>query len=73
MTQPAQDNLGTFLEGPLKVLTSGTYREPSGDSQGTNTNFMVYDLLTKLYFRNNIPCITCLFLSFSGKTNIQMF
>ena len=29
--------LGDVLEGPLKVPTSGTYRGPSGDSQGTNT------------------------------------
>ena len=27
----------TSLVGPLKVLTSGTYRGPSGESQGTNT------------------------------------
>ena len=33
---------------------------------------MVYDLLIKLYFRSNSPCITYLFLSFKGKTVIQM-
>ena len=27
----------TMPERPLKILTSGTYREPSRDSQGTNT------------------------------------
>ena len=34
---------GTSSEGPLKVLTSVTYRESPGESQGTNTkvdNFM---------------------------------
>ena len=30
-TQPAHNVLGTSPEGPLKVVTSGTYREPSGD------------------------------------------
>ena len=71
ITQPALDNPGTFPEGPLKVLTSETYRGPSGDSQGCNTK--IYDILIKLYFRSNSPCITYLFLSFTGKTNIQMF
>ena len=35
--QPAHNVLGTSPEGPLKVLTSGTYKKPLGDSQGTNT------------------------------------
>ena len=39
----------------LKVLTSETYRGPSGDSQETNTK--IYDLLIKLHFRSNSPCI----------------
>ena len=30
-TQPAHNVPGTSPEGPLKVVTSGTYREPSGD------------------------------------------
>ena len=54
----------------LKVLTSETYRGPSGDSQETNTK--IYDLLIKLHFRSNSPCILNLFLSFTGKTNVQM-
>ena len=33
-TQPAQDILGTSPEGPLKVITSRSYRGPSGDSLG---------------------------------------
>ena len=37
ITQSAQDNPGMFPEGPVKFLTSETYRGPSGDSQGTNT------------------------------------
>ena len=28
ITQPAQDNPGMFPEGPLKFLTSETYRGP---------------------------------------------
>ena len=32
VTQPAHDVPGTSPEGPLKVLTSGTSRGPSGDS-----------------------------------------
>ena len=32
ITQPASDVPGTSPEGPLKVLTSGTSRGPSGDS-----------------------------------------
>ena len=32
LTQPARDVPGTSPEGPLKVLTSGTSRGPSGDS-----------------------------------------
>ena len=70
ITQPAQDNPETFPEGLLKDLTSETYRGPSGDSQGTNTK--IYDLLIKLYFTSNSPCVTYLFLSFAGKTNIEM-
>ena len=48
ITHPPQDNPGTFPEGPLKVLTFETYREPSGDSQETNTK--IYDLLIRLYY-----------------------
>ena len=41
-TQPAHDVLGTYPEDPsvlkvLKALTSGTYKGPSEDFQGTNT------------------------------------
>ena len=48
-TQPAHDVLGTSPEGPLKILTSETYRAPSGDSQGTNTK--IDDFMKKLLFR----------------------
>ena len=54
-----------------KVLTSKTYRRPSRYSQGTNTKN--YDLFIKLYFKSNSPCITYLFLSFTGITNIYIF
>ena len=69
VTQPARDVPGTSPEGPLKVLTSGTSRGPSGDSQGTNTK--IDDLMKKLFFRYNSPCFTHLFLFFTRKTNIQ--
>ena len=36
-SQLAHDVPRTSPEGPLKVLTSGTYKGPSGDPQGTNT------------------------------------
>ena len=52
---------------------SGTYRGPSEDSQGPIQKSIVYDLLTKLYFRSNSPCITYLLLSFTGKIKIRMF
>ena len=68
-TQPARDVPGTSPEGPLKVLTSGTSRGPSGDSQGTNAK--IDDLMKKLFFRCNSPCFTHLFLIFTGKTNIE--
>ena len=69
VTQPARDVPGTSPEGPLKILTSGTSRGPSGDSQGTNTK--IDDLMKKLFFRCNSPCFTHLFLLFTGKANIQ--
>ena len=47
-TQLAHDGLETFLEGPQKILPSGTYREPSGNSQGTNKKN--YDFNEKNYF-----------------------
>ena len=56
-------------EGPLKVLASGTYRGLSGDSQGANSKSD--NLIKKLFFRSNSPCITYLFLFFTGRTNIQ--
>ena len=48
ITQPAHNVPGTSPEGPLKVLTSGTSRGPSGDSQVTNTK--IDDLMKKLSF-----------------------
>ena len=57
-TQPAHDVPGTSPEGLLTVLTSGTYRGPSGasgDSQVTNTK--IDDLMKKLCFRSSSPCI----------------
>ena len=70
-TQPAHDVPRTFPEGPLKVLMSRTYRKTSEDSQGTNTK--IDDFMKKLFFRNNSPCITYLFLLFTRRTNIQKF
>ena len=62
---------GDVPEGPLKVLTPGTCEGPSGDSQGTNTK--VDDLMKKIFFRRNSPCITYLFLFFTERANIQKF
>ena len=59
-TQPAHDVPGTYPEGLLKVLTSGTYKGPSGNSQGTNTK--IDNFMKKLFFRSNSPGITHLFL-----------
>ena len=50
-TQPAHDVPGRSPESPLKVLTSGTYKGPWGDSQGTNTK--IHDFMKKLFFRSN--------------------
>ena len=62
---------GDVPEGPLKVLTPGTYEGPSRDSQRINTK--IDDLMKKLFFRRNSPCITYLFLFFAGRANIQKF
>ena len=70
-TQPTRDVPGTSPKGLLKVLTSGTYRGPSGDSQGTNIK--IDDLMKKLFFRSNSPCITHVFLFFPERTNFQKF
>ena len=50
ITQPAQYNLGMSTEGPLKVLTSGTYRGFSKDSQGTNTKVYGLRFIDKFVF-----------------------
>ena len=55
-TQLARDVLGPSHEDPLKVLTSGTSWEPSGDSWRTNTK--IDDLMKKVFFRCNSPCFT---------------
>ena len=55
-------------EGSLKVLTPGTYREPAGDPHKNNTK--IDDLVKKLLFRSNSPCITQLFLFFSQEEEI---
>ena len=71
ITQPAHDVPGTSPESLLKVLTSGTSRGPSGDSQGTNTKNDV--LIKKVFFRSNSPFITHLSLFVTGEPNIQKF
>ena len=48
-SQPARDVPRTSPEGPLKVLTSGTSRGPSGDCQGTNKK--IDNLMKKVLFR----------------------
>ena len=51
--QAAHNIPGMSTEGPLKVLTSGIYKGPSGYSHGTNTK--IYDFMKKLFFRSNSP------------------
>ena len=68
-SQPANDIPGTSPESPLKVLTFGTNKGPSGDSQGTITK--IDDLMQKLFLRSNSSCITYLCLFFTERTNIQ--
>ena len=68
-----QGNTETSPEGLLKVLTFGTTEDLQGTLKGPILKFMVYDILIKLYFGSNSLCIAYLFLSFTGKTNIQMF
>ena len=57
-TQPAHDEPRISLEGPLKILTFGAYKKPSGNSKGTNTKI-------------DSPCIRYLFLFFIGRANIM--
>ena len=56
LIQPTHDIPGKSPEDPLKVLTSGTFRGPSGDSQVANTK--TDGLMKKLLFRKNSLCIT---------------
>ena len=56
VSEPAPDAPGSLPEGPPKALTSGTYTKPSQDSRGINAK--IDDLIIKLYFSSNSPCIT---------------
>ena len=71
ISQPARDVPWTSPKGPLKVLTSGTSRGPSGNSQETIKK--IDDFLKKGFFRCNSPCFTYLLLLFTGKANTQKF
>ena len=53
----------------LNVLTSRTYKGPTGDLQGTNGKND--NLTTKLHFESNSPYITYLFQYFTGEVNIS--
>ena len=64
-TQLTHDVPRKSPKSSLKVLTSRTYKEPSGDSLGTNTK--IDDLMKKLFFRSNSPYITYLFRVFHRK------
>ena len=67
-TQPAHNVPWTSHEGSLNVRG---YKGPTGDSHGTNKN--IDDVMKKLFFRSNRPCITYLSLFFTGRANIQKF
>ena len=56
-TKLAHDVLGTSPEGPLKVLISETYGEPSWDSQEANTK--ADDLKENLFLRSKCPKQEC--------------
>ena len=56
-----------FPKGPNVKPT----RETTRDTKETNTK--IDDFMKKLFLRSNSPCITCLFLFFAGRTNIQKF
>ena len=56
---------GTSLEGFLKVLTSGTSRGSSGDSQGTNTKI---DDLMKKVFLNALVLVSRIYFCFYWKS-----
>ena len=42
-------------------------------AKGLGINTKIDGLMKKLFFKSNSPCITYLFLSFTGRTNIQKF
>ena len=65
LSQSANDVPRTSAEVTLKVVTSWTYRGPSGEHQETNTK--TNDLMKKLFFRSNRPCITYFWLFFYRK------
>ena len=48
-TQPTHEVPWRSPEGPLKVLTSGTYKGPSGGSLETNTK--IHDFMQKIVFQ----------------------
>ena len=68
--QPTHDIPDSSPEGPLKVLTSGTYRGSSGDSQRTNTKI---DNLTKKCFLEVIALILHIYSCLLQEKNIQKF
>ena len=65
ISQPARNVPGTSPEGPLKVLTCGTFRGLLGEQQ------KIDDLIKKVFFRCNSLCFTQLLLFFTRKTNTQ--
>ena len=68
-TNGIKNPAGTRLPGD--VPQSSPKRGPSGDSQETNTK--IDDLMKKLFFKSNSPCITYIFLFFTGRKNLQKF
>ena len=73
ITQPAQYNLGMSTECPLKVLTSGTYRGCSRDSQGTNTKIYGLRFIDKFVFEKQQSFYYICTPVFYKKTNTQTF
>ena len=66
-TQRPMDVPWRSPKGPNVQDLKETFRELSGEQRKTN------DLMKKLFFRCSSPCITDIFLFFTGKANIQSF
>ena len=70
-TRRSRDVLWRFPKGPKVKPTQETTRDPQGPLRRPIQKLMI--LWKKMFLRSNSPCITYLFLFFTGRTNIQKF